>query len=71
MDEMETDSGRLESSVWIGKKRYRALLSGWRYSWTELDKKNREKKSSKCLSFMLYMSFIILYRLLCLVFKTK
>ncbi|XP_062871689.1 ceramide kinase family protein [Trichomycterus rosablanca] len=43
---METDSGRLESSVWIGKKRHRALLSGWRFSWTELDKKNRERKTT-------------------------
>ncbi|TSL61241.1 Ceramide kinase [Bagarius yarrelli] len=42
---METDSVRLESSVWLGNKRHRALLSGWRFSWTELDKKNRDKNS--------------------------
>lgn len=44
---METDSVRLESSVWLGNKRHRALLSGWRFSWTELDKKNRDKTTSK------------------------
>ncbi|XP_066527113.1 ceramide kinase family protein [Hoplias malabaricus] len=42
---MEIDSVRVESSVWVGRKRYRALLSGWYFSWTELDKKNREKKT--------------------------
>ncbi|XP_076840178.1 ceramide kinase [Brachyhypopomus gauderio] len=39
------ESVRVESSVWVGNKRYRALLSGWYFSWTELDKKNREKKT--------------------------
>ncbi|KAL7859347.1 hypothetical protein SRHO_G00144940 [Serrasalmus rhombeus] len=42
---MEIESVRVESSVWVGKKRFRALLSGWYFSWTELDKKNREKKT--------------------------
>ncbi|KAI4871767.1 hypothetical protein NFI96_010922 [Prochilodus magdalenae] len=42
---MEIDSVRVESSVWVGNRRYRALLSGWYFSWTELDKKNREKKT--------------------------
>ncbi|MCJ8741890.1 hypothetical protein PDJAM_G00076090 [Pangasius djambal] len=42
---METDLVRLESSVWLGNKRQRALLSGWRFSWTELDKKNRDKNT--------------------------
>ncbi|KAI5096004.1 ceramide kinase [Silurus meridionalis] len=42
---METDSVKLESSVWLGNKRHRALLSGWRFSWTELDKKNRDKNT--------------------------
>ncbi|XP_067302196.1 ceramide kinase family protein [Pseudorasbora parva] len=41
---METDSVRVESSLWIGNKRYRAVLSGWYFSWTEIDKRNREKK---------------------------
>jgi len=43
---MEIDSVRVESSVWIGNKRYKALLSGWYFSWTEIDKRNREKKTS-------------------------
>lgn len=38
---------RLESSLWVGKKRYRAVLTGWYFNWTEVDKKNREKKTSK------------------------
>uniref|UniRef100_A0A3B1K246 Zgc:158263 n=1 Tax=Astyanax mexicanus TaxID=7994 RepID=A0A3B1K246_ASTMX len=42
---MEIDSVPVESSVWVGRKRYRALLSRWYFSWTELDKKNREKKT--------------------------
>ncbi|XP_077074963.1 ceramide kinase [Siphateles boraxobius] len=42
---MEIDSVRVESSVWIGNKRHRALLSGWYFSWTEIDKRNREKKT--------------------------
>ncbi|XP_071380979.1 ceramide kinase [Centroberyx affinis] len=36
---------RLESSLWIGKKRYRAVLTGWYFNWTEVDKKNRDKKT--------------------------
>lgn len=43
---MEIDSVRVESSLWIGNKRYRAFLSGWYFSWTEIDKRNREKKTS-------------------------
>ncbi|XP_058619775.1 ceramide kinase family protein isoform X2 [Onychostoma macrolepis] len=42
---MEIDSVRVESSLWIGNKRYRAFLSGWYFSWTEIDKRNREKKT--------------------------
>ncbi|XP_070695688.1 ceramide kinase isoform X2 [Pempheris klunzingeri] len=41
---METDL-RLESSLWIGNKRYRAVLTGWHFNWTEVDKKNRDKKT--------------------------
>ncbi|XP_062314597.1 ceramide kinase family protein isoform X2 [Osmerus eperlanus] len=40
---MDIDSVRLESSLWIGKKRYRAVLTGWHFNWTELDKNNRDK----------------------------
>ncbi|KAM3872314.1 ceramide kinase [Diretmus argenteus] len=36
---------RLESSLWVGKKRYRAILTGWYFNWTEVDKKNRDKKT--------------------------
>ncbi|XP_076133190.1 ceramide kinase [Alosa pseudoharengus] len=42
---MEINTLKVESSLWIGNKRYRAALSGWYFSWTELDKKNREKKT--------------------------
>ncbi|XP_031421327.1 ceramide kinase family protein, partial [Clupea harengus] len=42
---MEINTLRVESSLWIGNQRYRATLSGWYFSWTELDKKNREKKT--------------------------
>ncbi|CAL8368510.1 unnamed protein product [Lota lota] len=42
---METDL-RLESSLWVGKKRYHAVLTGWHFHWTEVDKKNREKKTT-------------------------
>lgn len=42
---MDIDSVRVESSLWIGNKRYRAFLSGWYFSWTEIDKRNREKKT--------------------------
>ncbi|KAM9343692.1 ceramide kinase [Pholidichthys leucotaenia] len=41
---METDL-RLESSLWIGDKRYRAILTGWHFKWTEVDKKNGDKKT--------------------------
>ncbi|TRY87066.1 hypothetical protein DNTS_009155 [Danionella cerebrum] len=43
---MESESMRVESSLWIGSKRYRAFLSGWFFSWTEIDKRNREKKTT-------------------------
>ncbi|XP_034028243.1 ceramide kinase family protein [Thalassophryne amazonica] len=39
---MATDL-RLESSLWIGTKRYRAVLTGWYFNWTEVDKKNRDQ----------------------------
>ncbi|XP_072223974.1 ceramide kinase [Leuresthes tenuis] len=41
---METDL-RLESSLWVGNKRYLAVLTGWHFKWTEVDKKNRDKKT--------------------------
>ncbi|XP_032377377.1 ceramide kinase [Etheostoma spectabile] len=41
---METEL-RLESSLWVGNKRYRAVLSGWHFNWTEVDKKDRDKKT--------------------------
>ncbi|KAM7411967.1 hypothetical protein PAMA_021780 [Pampus argenteus] len=37
---------RLESSLWVGNKRYRAVLTGWHFNWTEVDKKNRDKKTT-------------------------
>lgn len=40
---MDVDLVQLESSLWIGKKRYRAALTEWHLNWTELDKKNRDK----------------------------
>ncbi|KAA0707147.1 Ceramide kinase [Triplophysa tibetana] len=43
--EMEIDSVKVESSLWIGNKRYKASLRGWYFSWTEVDKRNREKKT--------------------------
>uniref|UniRef100_A0A8C4Z903 Zgc:158263 n=1 Tax=Gadus morhua TaxID=8049 RepID=A0A8C4Z903_GADMO len=42
---MEIDL-RLESSLWVGKKRYKAVLTGWHFQWTEVDKNNREKKTT-------------------------
>ncbi|CAB1336758.1 unnamed protein product [Coregonus sp. 'balchen'] len=42
---MDVDLVRFESSLWVGKKRYRAALTGWHLNWTELDKKNRDKKT--------------------------
>ncbi|XP_073731415.1 ceramide kinase [Misgurnus anguillicaudatus] len=44
-EKMEIDSVRVESSLWIDNKRYKAFLSGWYFSWTEIDKRNREKKT--------------------------
>ncbi|CAN9516147.1 unnamed protein product [Ophioblennius macclurei] len=41
---METDLG-LESSLWVGTRRHRAVLTGWHFKWTEVDKKNRDKKT--------------------------
>ncbi|XP_041859890.1 ceramide kinase family protein [Melanotaenia boesemani] len=38
---MEMDL-HLESSLWIGNKRYLAVLTGWHFKWTEIDK-NRDK----------------------------
>lgn len=43
---MEADL-RLESSLWVGNKRHRAVLTGWHFKWTEVDKKNRDKKTSR------------------------
>ncbi|XP_034551972.1 ceramide kinase family protein [Notolabrus celidotus] len=42
--QMESES-RLESSLWVKNKRYRAVLTGWHFKWTELDKKNCDKKT--------------------------
>lgn len=47
---MEADL-RLESSLWVGNKRYRAVLTGWHFNWTEVDKKNRDKKTSRRLLY--------------------
>lgn len=44
--QMETDL-RLESSLWVGNKRYLAVLTGWHLKWTEADKKNRDKKTGE------------------------
>lgn len=41
---METDL-RLESTLWVRSKRHRAVLTGWHFNWTEVDKKNRNKKT--------------------------
>ncbi|CAJ1085270.1 ceramide kinase family protein [Xyrichtys novacula] len=41
---MESDL-TLESSLWVENKRYRAVLTGWHFRWTELDKKNRDKRT--------------------------
>ncbi|XP_029574461.1 ceramide kinase-like [Salmo trutta] len=43
---MDVDLVQLESSLWVGKKRYRAALTDWHLNWTELDKKNRDKTVS-------------------------
>lgn len=42
---MEETDLRLESSLWVGNKRYRAVLTGWHFNWTEVDKKNIDKKT--------------------------
>lgn len=42
--QMEMDL-RLESTLWIRSKRHRAVLTGWHFNWTEVDKKNRNKKT--------------------------
>lgn len=55
---MEMNTLRVESSLWIGNKRYRAALSGWYFTWVELDKKNREKKTGKLLDHNLVFGFI-------------
>ncbi|CAB1452614.1 unnamed protein product [Pleuronectes platessa] len=41
---MDTDL-RLESSLWVGNKRHRAVLTGWNFNWTEVDQKNCDKKT--------------------------
>nr|XP_046200557.1 ceramide kinase-like [Oncorhynchus gorbuscha] len=43
---MDVDLVQLESSLWVGKKRYRAALTEWHLNWTGLDKKNRDKTVS-------------------------
>ncbi|KAM4572140.1 ceramide kinase [Fundulus diaphanus] len=42
--QMETDL-RLESSLWVGNKRYLAVLTGWHLKWTEAEKKNPDKQT--------------------------
>ncbi|XP_031701475.1 ceramide kinase [Anarrhichthys ocellatus] len=42
---MEETDLRLESSLWVGNKRYQAVLTGWHFNWTEVDKKNSGKKT--------------------------
>ncbi|XP_072306110.1 ceramide kinase [Eucyclogobius newberryi] len=42
--QMETDL-RLESTLWIRSRRHRAVLTGWHFNWTEVDKKKRHKKT--------------------------
>ncbi|CAB1330167.1 unnamed protein product [Coregonus sp. 'balchen'] len=44
---MDVGLVQLESSLWVGKKRYRAALTGLHLNWTELDKKNRDKTVSE------------------------
>ncbi|XP_068601180.1 ceramide kinase family protein isoform X2 [Brachionichthys hirsutus] len=41
---METNS-KLESTLWVGSKRYRAVLTGWHFNWTEVDLKDRNKRA--------------------------
>ncbi|XP_036388585.1 ceramide kinase family protein isoform X2 [Megalops cyprinoides] len=42
---MEMDSEWFESDLWVGKKQYRAVLNELYFSWTEIDKKNRDRKA--------------------------
>ncbi|RVE70519.1 hypothetical protein OJAV_G00065120 [Oryzias javanicus] len=42
--QMETDS-RLESSLWVDSRRCAAVLTGWHFKWTEVDKRSRDKNS--------------------------
>lgn len=44
LSQMETDL-RLESTLWIQSRRHRAVLTGWHFNWTEVDKKNRKEKT--------------------------
>uniref|UniRef100_A0A8C8DKX9 Zgc:158263 n=1 Tax=Oryzias sinensis TaxID=183150 RepID=A0A8C8DKX9_9TELE len=41
---METDL-RLESSLWVNNRRCAAVLTGWHFKWSEVDKKSRDKKT--------------------------
>uniref|UniRef100_A0A3P9GZH2 Zgc:158263 n=1 Tax=Oryzias latipes TaxID=8090 RepID=A0A3P9GZH2_ORYLA len=42
--QMETDL-RLESSLWVDNRRCAAVLTGWHFKWSEVDKKSRDKKT--------------------------
>ncbi|XP_033825822.1 ceramide kinase family protein [Periophthalmus magnuspinnatus] len=42
--QMDTEL-RLESTLWIRSRRHRAVLTGWHFNWTEVDKKSRNKKT--------------------------
>uniref|UniRef100_A0AAV2LYJ9 DAGKc domain-containing protein n=1 Tax=Knipowitschia caucasica TaxID=637954 RepID=A0AAV2LYJ9_KNICA len=41
---MDTELG-LDSTLWIRSRRHRAVLTGWNFNWTEVDKTNRNKKT--------------------------
>ncbi|XP_024148588.1 ceramide kinase family protein isoform X1 [Oryzias melastigma] len=42
--QMETDL-RLESSLWVENRRCAAVLTGWHFKWTEVDKRSRDKST--------------------------
>ncbi|KAG5838238.1 hypothetical protein ANANG_G00221660 [Anguilla anguilla] len=44
-DGSEMDPLWVESVLRVGKKRYRVILNGLHFSWTQLDKQNRDKKT--------------------------
>lgn len=44
--QMETDL-RLESSLWVDNRRCAAVLTGWHFKWSEVDKRSRDKKTGE------------------------